>query len=73
MLFQVSLPRARSVAGRDVLDAQLAHCESCLVDARRLSTRSQDVGLDGDVAGVCYPLDLVEEAARLACASKSRT
>jgi hypothetical protein len=34
------------------LDAELAHCEARLVDARRLGARAQDVGLDGDVVGV---------------------
>jgi hypothetical protein len=46
-----------------ILDAELAHCESRLVDAGRFGTRAQDVGLDGDVVGICYSLDLVEEAA----------
>jgi hypothetical protein len=51
MLFQVS--RNASVPARGhILDAQLAHGKSCLVDAGGLGTRSQDVGLDGDVVGV---------------------
>jgi hypothetical protein len=46
-----------------VLYAQLAHCKARLVDARGLCARAQDIGLDGHVVGVGYPLDLVEEAA----------
>lgn len=45
-----------------VLYAELAHCESRLVDTGRLRTRSQHVGLYGDVSGVCYPVHLVKEA-----------
>jgi hypothetical protein len=61
MLFQVS-PQAPGLSGHGhVLDAELAHCESCLVDTGRLCTRAQDVGFDGNVVGVCYSLDLVEE------------
>jgi hypothetical protein len=46
-----------------ILDAELAHCEPRLVDTGRLGTRAQDVGLDGDVVGICYSLNLIEEAA----------
>jgi hypothetical protein len=48
-----------------VLDAQLAHGESCLVDAGCLGSCSQDVRLDGNVVGVCYSLDLFEKATRV--------
>lgn len=45
------------------LNAQLAHCESCFVDAGGLGSRAQHIRLDGYVAGVGYSFDLVEEAA----------
>ena len=46
-----------------VLNAELAHGESCFVDTSRLGTRAQHVRLDGDVARVCYSLYLVKETA----------
>jgi hypothetical protein len=63
MLFHVSARVQGLFGAAHVLYAELAHCESRLVDTGRLGTRSQDVGLDGDVVGVCYSLDLVKEAA----------
>lgn len=56
-----------SEAGRDlferhVLNAQLAHGESGLVDTRCLCTRSQDIGFDGNVVGICYSFYFVKEA-----------
>jgi hypothetical protein len=62
MLLCVSGHAWESGTGR-ILDAELAHCESRLVDTGRFRTRAQDVGLDGDVVGIGYSLDLVEEAA----------
>jgi hypothetical protein len=62
MLFHISRHAGGLSEHAHVLDAELAHGESCLVDTGRLRSRSQDVGLDGDVVGVCYSLDLVEEA-----------
>jgi hypothetical protein len=62
MLFHVSRASEAGLEKRHVLYAELAHCEARLVDTGRLGTRSQDVGLDGDVVGICYSLHLVEEA-----------
>jgi hypothetical protein len=45
-----------------ILYAQLTHCEACFVYTGSLCTRTQDVGFDGNVVGVCYPDYFVEEA-----------
>lgn len=45
-----------------VLYAELAHCESCLVDTSGFGTRAKHICLVWYIVARCYSSDLVEEA-----------